>query len=106
MWDYSDTDPFPYGEETTYKIGMGLLAECERVEDWGCGTCWAKHYREGSYTGIDWAPGFADVVADLRTYISDVDGIFMRAVLEHNTDWGDILDNALVSAPHLVLVLF
>lgn len=106
-WDYSATEPFPYDDERAYREGMPLLADCETVEDWGCGTAWAKRYREGAYVGVDMAPGYADVVADLRTYRSDVDGIFMRSVLEHNHDWRAILDNALASArKRLVLVLF
>ena len=105
-WDYSHVAAFPYDDETMYVEGMTRLKDCEVVEDWGCGTAWAKRYRTGTYIGVDWAPGFADVVADLHTYTSRVDGIYMRGVLEHNEDWQPILDNALASAPHLVLVLF
>jgi hypothetical protein len=106
-WNYLDTEPFPYDDEEAYKIGMELLADCEVVEDWGCGTAWAKRYRKGKYVGVDSAPGYADVVADLRLYHSDVDGIFMRGVLEHNAEgWESILDNALDSCQQLVLVMF
>lgn len=106
QWDYIGKDAQPYDDETCYREGMALLADCAVIEDWGCGFAWAKRFREGTYVGVDWAPGFADVVADLRTYTSEVDGIYMRGVLEHNTDWQPILDNALASTPHLVLVLF
>lgn len=105
-WDYSDKEPFPYDDEWAYRWGMAQLADCEVVEDWGCGTAWAKRYRTGTYIGIDQAPGYADIVADLREYRSQVDGIFMRGVIEHNPDWVPILQNALASAPHLVLVIF
>lgn len=105
-WDYAGREAFAYGDETTYAEGMKLLEDCEVVEDWGCGTAWAKRFREGTYIGVDAAPGYADIVADLRTYTSGVDGIFMRHVLEHNEDWAQILDNALASCLRLVLILF
>lgn len=106
-WDYRDVEPFPYGESPLYEIGMRMLDDCETVEDWGCGTAWAKQFRDGPYVGIDGAEGYADIVADLRTYTSDVEGIFMRGVLEHNHEWKPILQNAMVSATkRLVLVLF
>ena len=111
---YADvTEPTPYGETTTYERGFAWLAEaCATVEDWGCGSAWGRRYwTSGGYTGIDGSPEtsrFADVLADLRTYISSrPDGIFMRHVLEHNGEWPLVLTNALASfRRRMVLVLF
>ena len=47
-----------------------------------------------------------DVVADLRDYRSEVHGILMRHVIEHNYDWQKVLDNALASCSKLALVIF
>jgi hypothetical protein len=106
-WDYRHVGSFPYGDEYAYATGMPLLDDCETVEDWGCGTAWAKRYRTGAYVGIDMAPKFADIVVNLSDYTSDVDGIFMRSVLEHNLEWEPILRNAVASfRKRLVLILF
>lgn len=86
-----------YGQEESYKVGMQWLADCDLVEDWGCALCYAKNYRVGPYRGIDGTPGKADVIADLSTYTSKVEGIHMRGILEHNYDWRVILQNALDS---------
>lgn len=86
-----------YGVEDSYPIGMKWLQPCQLVEDWGCALCHAKTYRDGDYRGIDGTAGKADIVADLSSYRSVVDGVFMRHVLEHNLDWRTILDNALAS---------
>jgi hypothetical protein len=103
------TQPEPYGDDRTYRLGARLLASCALVEDWGCGSGWLRrHVPPGRYRGVDGSPSrFADVVADLREYTSDVDGVFMRHVLEHNVDWARILANAVASfRKRLVLVLF
>jgi hypothetical protein len=48
-----------------------------------------------------------DVVADLATYSSTTEGIFLRGVIEHNEQWRDVLTNALRSAAHrLFLAVF
>ena len=103
-------EPFSYGDDTTYVRGFAFLEDCETVEDWGCGTGYARRFREGrQYTGVDGsAPGWADRTADLRTYESSLpDGIFMRHVLEHNRDWELILANAVASArSRLALIIF
>jgi hypothetical protein len=98
---------FPrYGVEESYKLGMDWLNPCYEVEDWGCGPAYSKQYRRGVYTGVDGTPGFCDRVADLREYRSDVDGIFMRHVLEHNHDWQKILDNAIASFRERMSLIF
>lgn len=95
-----------YGVEDSYKIGMDWLNPCREVEDWGCGPAYARKFRKGSYIGVDGTPGYCDKVSDLREYRSDVDGIFMRHVLEHNHDWRKILDNALESFRERMSLIF
>jgi len=108
-WDYRNVEQFSYGEETSYRKGIAFLDGHGDIEDWGCGTAWAKRFvTQSAYTGIDASPSrFADKVADLRTYRSDVDCVFMRHVLEHTFDWRTILTNAVASfRERMVLVIF
>ena len=87
-----------YGQEDSYVKGMKWLEPCSMVEDWGCGKmAYAKKYRDGPYIGIDGTGPTADMIADLSTYRSQVPGLFMRGILEHNHDWRVILQNALDS---------
>jgi len=95
-----------YGSEESYKQGMEWLSDCLVVEDWGCGPAYSKNYRKGTYIGVDGTPGFCDVVADLRTYQSSPDGLFMRHVLEHNHHWEPILENALSSFKKKMSLIF
>ena len=109
LWHYATIDePTAYGDPATYPLAMAFLDGCETVEDWGCGTAYARQFCTGRYAGIDGSPSrFADKVADLRTYRSQSDGILLRHVLEHNTDWALILANAVASArQRLALVIF
>lgn len=110
LWDYSRVKgPTPFGDSTTYQRGMAFLEDCESVEDWGCGTAFAKMFRtRGTYIGVDGSKSpFTDKVVDLREYRSRPDGIFMRHVLEHNHDWRRILENAIESfGKKFVLVTF
>jgi hypothetical protein len=108
----NDTAQSIYGTET-YEKGFNWLYEtCQDIEDWGCGMAWGKRYvPEGKgYKGIDGSPSavrFADVIGDLRFYTSDVDGIFMRHILEHNPNWDMILGNMMGSfRKRLVLIFF
>jgi len=111
-WDshYADVvEPQPYGPSPSYELGAAFLAGCDTVEDWGCGLGWFRRFnRSARYVGVDGsASKFADVVDDLVTRDTTVDGIFMRHVLEHNYDWQLLLDNALVSfTRRMVLVTF
>lgn len=105
MWDYSKCEQFRYGgDDVTYRKASDFLGDCA-VEDWGCGTAWARQFFK-NYKGVDWAPGFADIVADLRTHKTQTDGILLRHVLEHNYDWEKILQNALQSSKKLCLIIF
>ena len=102
-------DPAPYADTATYQMGADWLTGCANVEDWGCGTGWARQFFNTSqYTGVDGtASPFADHVADLTVYRSSVDGVFMRHVLEHNHQWRRVLDNAVQSfRKRMVLILF
>jgi len=100
-----------YGVEGSYYRGMEWLKNCDMVEDWGCALCHARKYRDThakkGYRGIDGTAGKADVIADLSTYRSLTDGLFMRHVLEHNLDWRIILNNALSSfTKRMSLIMF
>jgi glycosyltransferase involved in cell wall biosynthesis/SAM-dependent methyltransferase len=108
-WQYANREPFAYGDDTTYRKGMAFLDGHGTIEDWGAGAGYARRFIERSpYRGIDGSPSLGvECIADLRDYQSDVDCIFMRHVLEHNADWGLILDNALRSfRKRMVLVVF
>jgi len=111
-WDhwYLDlNEPYPYGSTETYRIGADFLADCETVEDWGCGKGFMRTLIDPArYRGIDGSETrFADEVVDLVGYRSSVDGVFIRHVLEHDWRWAQILSNAVESAQRkLVLVLF
>lgn len=101
--------PQAYGDTVTYKLGAEHLADCAVVEDWGCGKGWFRTFiPNGRYRGIDGSQTpWADIVADLTEYRSDVPGVFMRHVLEHNYRWADILTNAVASfRQRFALVLF
>lgn len=97
-----------YGDETTYKKAAAFLDGHGGLEDWGCGTCYARRYFHHSrYTGVDGSGPFADIIADLRFYTSRSDCILIRHVLEHNSEWKAILSNAVASFQNrMVLATF
>lgn len=108
-WHYEGQPQFAWGDEQTYQKGIAFLDGHGAIEDWGCGTAYARRFVSRSrYIGIDGSPsGWADRVVDLRTYTSNTDCIFMRHVLEHNFDWQPILRNAIQSfRRRMVLVIF
>lgn len=103
------TDVEPYGDSATYAMAAAHVAECETVEDWGCGKGWMRRHIPGDrYTGIDGsASPFADVIADLAEYRSTCDAVIIRHVLEHEPRWADIVTNAAASARSAIaIVLF
>lgn len=118
LWDYSGwvgVPARPYGDETTYKLGLGWLYEvCDLVEDWGAGLAYGARFCPAGkdYYAIDSSPSsapFVNAVSDLREWDAEplADGIFMRHVLEHNENWTDLLDWALGSfTRRMVLVIF
>jgi hypothetical protein len=87
-------------------LGKKFLADCKRVEDWGCGDGFFKVYRS-DVIGVDGSntPGADKKYIDLVNYVSDCDGIFIRHVLEHNYEWKSILKNAINSARFKVCVV-
>lgn len=105
-----DIGSFRYGETITYELGYDFLKDCNTIEDWGCGTGGFKRFIKNDikYIGIDGSiTPFADIKVDLTSYISNVDGIFMRHVLEHNYEWKNILNNACKSfKDKMCLILF
>jgi hypothetical protein len=91
-------------------VAAVFLQDCKEVEDWGCGF---GDFREfclsAKYVGLDGSESPAtDAVVDLRKYTSDVEGILLRHVLEHNpTGWRQIFVNALGSfSKKMVLVIY
>lgn len=104
------TDPMVNHEAFLVAAKWLNLPEIDVVEDWGCGhaqfrRCLAPHQE---YRGVDASDyAYADVVADLASYHSEVAGIHMRGVLEHNTEWKRLLSNLLDSAQvRAVVTLF
>lgn len=109
-WNYGAAPQFPYGDETTYRKAIEFLDGPYIIEDWGCGTAWARRFvKRGRYIGIDGSWSLhCDLVADLRTYrSSSAGGILIRHILEHSWGWRQILENALASfQKKLCLILF
>ena len=93
-----------YGVEETYKKAAAFLDDGP-VEDWGCGKAYARKFFTQHYTGIDGTPDGCDTVVDLTKYASNVHGILLRHVLEHNFEWEKVLKNALGSAEKLAIVV-
>lgn len=88
---------FRYGSTETYKLAADFLKGLD-TEDWGCGMGAYRRVHEGKYFGLDGSlTPYVDLVVDLTKYHSNVDGIIMRHVLEHNYDWEKILANAIAS---------
>lgn len=91
-----------YGDPRTAILAAEWLAipEIKEVQDWGCGVGGFEQYiaKWQTYTGIDGsdAPGASKIV-DLSNYITSVDSIHLRHVLEHNELWENILRNFLQS---------
>lgn len=98
---------FRYGNTVTYKMAEQFLSGLE-VEDWGCGAGGFKRIHQGGYIGIDGSnTPYANKILDLSSYQSQAEAIMMRHVLEHNYDWAEILNNALVSfQKRFCLVIF
>lgn len=111
---FRSSRPFPFGSELTYRIGAEFLAGCRTIHDWGCGTQWFRNVMrevnpEVCVTGLDGSAGFCDRIVDLRDYRPGElpDGLILRHVLELNFDWRQILDRALESFTHrMILILF
>ena len=88
-----------------------LIDDINIIEDWGCGNCRLKKHVikcNKNYVGVDGSnTGFQDKVEDLVVYRTQVDSIYMQHVLEHNSEWKNILKNMLSSfTKRAVIVLF
>ena len=95
-----------YGDDTSYEKAARFLAGGP-VEDWGGGPGYARRFFPQGYRLIDGTPwDQVDAVADLTEYVSAVEGILLRHVLEHDLRWRLILQNALASADKVALVIF
>jgi hypothetical protein len=97
--------------QLTYELGYNFLKNCNKIEHWGCSESEFKKYIKKDhieYIGIDNSiEANANIKADLCEYTSSVDGIFMRDVLEHNSEWKKILQNACKSFnKKMCLILF
>lgn len=93
-----------YGIQETYIKAAEFLGGGP-IEDWGCGTCYAKKFFPNGYVGVDGTPDYCDVTAELAKHTSDAKGILLRHVLEHNFEWEAILKNALASTKKLAVVV-
>ena len=112
-WDefYKDLkEPDHYIDTVSYYQGADFLVGCDTVEDWGCGKGWFQKVAQGkSYqvVGVDGSQTpFADKIADLTKYTTEVDGIFMRHVAEHNYEWKKVLQNLFDSFTKKAFVAF
>jgi len=93
-WDYSKVSDVCYSDqkEESYKKASEFLGDT--VEDWGCGTAWARRYFK-NYRGVDIVPSkWNKNIADLTDYTSDVENILLRQVIECSKEWDKILENA------------
>lgn len=89
---------FRYGDTVTYRMAAAFMLDIERLEDWGCGAGGFKRFYRGTYIGVDGSrTPFADRIVDLCSYESNVKGILIRHVLEHNHQWEVILNAAVRS---------
>jgi hypothetical protein len=109
--DAANPTSFKYSDTVTYEKGFNWLKCCQVIEDWGCGAGGFKRFFtnvKNQYIGIDGSiTPFSNVKADLVTYKSNVPGIYMRHILEHNYEWRKVLENALQSfTERFCLVLF
>jgi len=115
VWDLSYRGDKPrkmYDDAATAKIAGGFLNQPNilEIEDRGCGYGGFADYigSHQTYIGVDGSQSkAASINADLVSYVSDVDAVHMRAIIEHNSDWLPILKNAIKSfRKRMVLTLF
>jgi hypothetical protein len=90
---------FQYGDTLTYELAAIFLQDCNEVEDWGVGGGGFLRYRPDAI-GVDGSDTkFAQKkYIDLRKYTTNVEGVHIRHIFEHNYNWKDILENAVKSA--------
>src|ERR1043166_9122174 len=106
-WKPSLQHPF-YATQETYRLAAEWLKDCQTVADWGgstgfFGTCLPASVK---YTVVDGtAQVEGQVLADLTTYREPSDGILLRHVLELNTEWRQILRNAMEAFRQRMVVI-
>lgn len=96
---------FKYGETLTYEMAADFLKDCHTVEDWGVGGGGFLKFRPNAI-GVDGSdtPFAEKKYIDLVEYTSNIEGVHIRHVLEHNYEWKSILKNALKSATKKVAI--
>ena len=96
---------FRYGETLTYEKAAEFLKDCKTIEDWGCGAGGFLRYCPNAI-GVDGSdtPFATKKFIDLCNYTTDVEGINIRHVFEHNYEWSKVLDNALKSASKKIAI--
>ena len=113
-WDdwYKELDPnspsaYKYSNTETYKIAADFLSDCETIEDWGVGAGGFLNYCPKA-VGVDGSntPFATKKYVDLTTYVTNVEGVNLRHVLEHNYAWDKILNNLLKSASKKIALTF
>lgn len=89
-----------YGPPETYRRAAAWLRGCMTIADWGGANGAFRGYLPPwrAYTVVDGTAQHAgQILADLTTYRAPVDGILLRHVLDLNSEWRAILDNAVAS---------
>ena len=115
LWNKTYEGDLPqmvYHDPSTAKAAGQFLNQHDivSVEDWGCGFGGFQEYigSHQNYIGLDGSQTqYAAKIVDLENYMSSVDAIHMRHVLEHNPAWLAILKNAVNSfKKRMVLTIF
>lgn len=99
-----------FGDEITYHRAAQFLADCEQIEDWGCGFGWFSKIMSGhSDAHVQNLDGtktdYSDRQVNLCCYRSRAEGILLRHVLEHNHNWRQVLENALHSFQRKLVIV-
>jgi hypothetical protein len=99
-------DPVPFGDTISYEIGAKFIDGLP-TEDWGSGYGWFMKVHTGPYTAVNNVSvmDVPEIVADLHVYKSSTPAIFLRAVLEHTTNWRSVLNNAIASATEKIVLV-
>jgi len=99
-----------YGTDDTYRLAATWLSACKDVADWGGARGYFGKFLDPSvrYTLVDGTLQDAgQVLADLRYYHKQSEGILLRHVLDNTLTWEPILENALAAfTKRLVVVTF
>jgi hypothetical protein len=103
----NEPSSYKYSETESYKIAANFLKELDVVEDWGVGGGGFLNHLP-SAIGVDGSdtPFAHKKFIDLCNYVSKVNGVHLRHVLEHNYEWKQVLKNALTSAKDKLVITF